>query len=467
MPPFLLSESPFFSKWRFSRTELILMPNFQALPGFREFYPEDYAERRHVFQIWRQVARRFGFQEFDGPVLESLELFKAKSGEEIEEQLFSFQDKGGREVSLRPEYTPTLARMVAAKANALKRPVKWFCMGDNFRYERMQRGRLRCFSQFNADILGEGGPAADVEMISLLIQILLSFGLTDEDFYVRLSDRDLWTIYLAVLGYKDDSAAKILSVIDKWDKAPEDKIRAMLSDIDGAKAAELWDAIATFVKLDSLEGISSVFSCLDIPDTTALQLQERLKAWEDLLNGLNAMGFGEFIKIDFGIVRGLAYYTGFVFEAFDRKEEEPRAIAGGGRYNTLIRKMGGPDMPAVGFGMGDVVLSDLLKSRDCMPRFLDTVDLFLVIGGPDERKAALADAALLRQAGYSVDYPFRDQGFGKQFKLASSAGARMALIYGSDELAKGIVKIRDMNDRSETDVPRDSLLEALREKLEG
>ncbi len=440
------------------------MANFQALPGFREFYPEDYAERRHIFQIWRQVGRRFGFQEFDGPVLESLELFKAKSGDEIESQLFCFEDKGGREVSLRPEYTPTLARMVAAKASSLKRPMKWFCMGDNFRYERMQRGRLRCFSQFNADILGEEGAGADIEAISLLIQILLTFGLTDEDFYIRLSDRDLWILYLEAQGFDFEASSKILSVVDKWDKATEEKVRSMLSEVVDDRVDDLWHSITSFLQVNSVDRILAAFSSLSLSHDAKARLDSRLAAWSQLIDGLGAMGFGEFTRVDLGIVRGLAYYTGFVFEAFDKKQEF-RAIAGGGRYDTLIEKMGGPGMPAVGFGMGDVVLSELLKARGCMPRFFDTVDVYLVIGGSSERQAALKDAGSLRQAGYSVDYPFKDQGFGKQFKSASNAGARLALIYGSQELEKGVVTVRDMSDRSEEEIARGSLIEFLGQKL--
>ncbi|MBC2608126.1 histidine--tRNA ligase [Pelagicoccus albus] len=440
------------------------MATFKTLPGFREFYPEDYAQRKHIFQIWRQVARRFAFQEFDGPVLESLELFTAKSGPEIESQLFCFEDKGGRQVSLRPELTPTLARMVAARANGLKRPIKWFSIGDNFRYERQQKGRLRCFTQLNVDLLGEPGPAAEVELIALLIQSLLGFGLNEEDFYVRLSDRNLWMLYLAALGYEGEAIAGILGVVDKWERMPEDKLIAQLAEVAGDKADQLKASVDAFLKLDSVEGIRDCFAALESDEEGKSQLSERLADWQVLLEGLSAMGLGAFIKIDLSIVRGLAYYTGFVFEAFDKKGEF-RALAGGGRYDALVKKMGGPDMPAVGFGMGDVVLGELLKSRGKMPTFVDTVDFFAVIGGDEEKPVALADIALLRQAGYSVEYQLKGQAFGKQFKAATSSGARFALIYGSEELEKGIVKLRNLADRSEQDIPRSQLLEAVRELI--
>ncbi len=439
------------------------MSQFKSLPGFRAFYPEEFAERRFLFQVWRQMARRFGFQEFDGPVLESLELFKAKSGDEIESQLFSFEDKGGREVALRPELTPTLARMVAARANALKRPVKWFSIGDNFRYERMQKGRLRCFTQLNADILGEAGPAAELELLALLVNTLQGFGLGADDFFIRLSDRNLWMLYLEAQGFADETA-KILEIVDKWERMPTESVLEKLESIVGDRAQSLAGILGSFLKVRTLPELTAAFANAGEGAEKSEAFQARLNDWTTLLDGLEAMGLSEFVEMDLSIVRGLAYYTGFVFEAFDRAKEN-RAIAGGGRYNSLIRKMGGPDMPAVGFGMGDVVLADALKERGIMPQFVDTVDAYLVIGGDAERGAALADANALRQSGFSIDYSFKNQAFGKQLKTASASGARFALIYGSEELEKGVVKLRNLADREEEDVPRSRLALELRDRL--
>ncbi len=440
------------------------MATFSTLPGFREFYPEDYAQRRHIFQIWKSVARRFAFKEYDGPVLESLELFTAKSGPEIESQLFCFEDKGGRSVSLRPELTPSLARMVAARANGLKRPVKWFSIGDNYRYEKPQKGRLRCFTQLNVDILGEQGPTAEVELIGLLVQTLLGFGLTEEDFYIRLSDRNLWMLYLSALGYDEARSMKILGTVDKWERLKADALLEQLTGIVGEKALELKGAVDAFLKIDSLDALSARFAEIEMDEPAGAALAARLSDWRVLLDGLDAMGFGPFLKLDLSIVRGLAYYTGFVFEAFDKKGEF-RALAGGGRYDALVKKMGGPDMPAVGFGMGDVVLGELLKARGKMPDFVDSIDCFVVIGGESEKRVALGAAALLREAGYSVEYPLKAQGLGKQFKAASSAGARFALVYGSEEVERGVVKIRDMASREEREAPNEQLLSAVREML--
>jgi len=439
------------------------MSNFKSLPGFREFYPEDFAERRFLFQVWRQTARRFGFQEYDGPILESLELFKAKSGDEIESQLFCFEDKGGREVALRPELTPTLARLVASRASALKRPIKWFSIGDNFRYERMQKGRLRCFTQLNADILGEAGPAAELELLALMVQTLEGFGLKESDFFIRLSDRNLWLLYLDAQGFSKKSG-EILEVVDKWERLPSDARAEKLEAIVGDQAPILGKSLENFLKVRAISELADVFQ--SIPGTAEIQdaLDARIRDWTELRQGLDAMGIGGCVEMDLSIVRGLAYYTGFVFEAFDRAKEN-RAIAGGGRYNSLIRKMGGPDLPAVGFGMGDVVLADILRERKIMPRFVDTIDAYLVIGSGEERSAALSDASGLRKAGFSVDYSFKNQAFGKQFKAAVSSGARFALVYGSDELAKGVVKVRNLADRSEEEVPRSQLALSLRDRL--
>lgn len=442
------------------------MATFSTLPGFREFYPEDFSERRHILQVWRKVARRFAFQEYDGPVLESLELFTAKSGPEIESQLFCFDDKGGRAVSLRPELTPSLARMVASRANALKRPIKWFSIGDNFRYEKPQKGRLRCFTQLNVDVLGEPGPAAEVELIALLIQTLIDFNLNEEDFFVRLSDRNLWLLYLGALGYEGERAMRVLQVIDKWERLADENLSAQLREIAGDQAVELRERVEAFLKVDSLEALRDAFDVIGLDEAGAANLRRRIDDWEALLSGLRAMGFGGFLKMDLSIVRGLAYYTGFVFEAFDRKNEF-RALAGGGRYDELVGKMGGPDMPAVGFGMGDVVLAELLKARGRMPRFVDTVDCYCVIGGEAEREQALAHVALLRQAGYCVEYPFKLQAFGKQFKAASASGAKLALIYGSEERERGVVKVRDLRSRAETEAPRETLLAHVREAIGG
>ena len=436
------------------------MATFQTLPGFREFYPEDLARRNHIFRLWRQTANAFGFAEYDAPVLEPLELYKAKSGDEIEAQLFSFKDKGDREVALRPEMTPTVCRLVGAKANALKRPIKWFSVAEFYRYERQQKGRQRSFFQLNADIFGEPGPEAEIELIAMLVQSFCAFGLTEQDFYVRLSDRNLWFYYLEALGLDEPRVHAALSAIDKFEKLGDDAFNAYAEKF-GALDAAVKAKILGFLGIKSLSALEAALGAIG-----GDKLQARLSDWKKLLAGLDAMGLTRFIEVDLGVVRGLAYYTGFVFEAFDRKGEL-RALAGGGRYDHLIEKLGGPALPAVGFAVGDVTTGLLLEQRGLMPMFVQAPDVYVVIGGEKERVAAFADIHTLRAMGRRVDYPLKDLAFGKQIKAAAESGAKLALIYGGDELAKGVVKIRDLSERSERDVPSADLVSTVRDFFSG
>jgi histidyl-tRNA synthetase len=409
-----------------------------------------------VFRLWRQTASTHGFAEYDAPVLESLELYKAKSGDEIEGQLFSFTDKGGREVALRPEMTPTVCRLIGAKASALKRPIKWFSIGEFYRYERMQKGRGRCFSQFNADIFGEPGPEAEIELIALLTQCLCAFGFTEQDFYVRLSDRNLWFYYLEALGLDEPRIRAVLGVVDKFEKAGDDAFKAYTEQF-GELDATLKAKVLAFLQIKSLAALEALLAPIG-----GDKLAARLVEWRKLLGGLTAMGLERFIEVDLGVVRGLAYYTGFVFEAFDRKGEL-RALAGGGRYDDLVQKLGGPAFPAVGFAIGDMTFALLLEQRGLMPTLVQVPDVYCVIGGEAERIAAFGAIQPIRASGYRVDYPMRDVAFGKQLKAASDSGAKLALIFGADELAKGVVKIRNLGDRTESEIPSADVVAAVRE----
>jgi histidyl-tRNA synthetase len=434
------------------------MAGFQSLPGFRDFYPGDFARRQHIFRRWRSAAEAFGFEEYDAPVLEPLELYTTKSGDEIEGQLFAFTDKGNRQVSLRPEMTPTVCRMVGAKAGALKRPIKWFSIGEFYRYERAQKGRLRAFNQLNADIFGEAGPEAEIELIALLIQCLAGFGLTKDDFYVRLSDRNLWYHYLEALGFDEAGSHGILTAVDRYEKMGDDAFRGY-AEAHGPLSGELKDKVLAFLRIKSMGDLEAALA-----PYASEKLQARLADWRRILNGIAAMGLGDFISVDLGVVRGLAYYTGFVFEAFDRKGDL-RALAGGGRYNDLIKKLGYADLPAVGFAIGDVTTGLLLEQRGLAPAYSNAAEVYAVIGGDAERKAAFADIQALRAAGIRVDYPLKDVAFGKQFKAAAESGARLALIYGGDELARGVVKVRDLADRSEREVRSGEVLAHVRAAL--
>lgn len=436
------------------------MATFQSLPGFREFYPEDFARRNHIFRLWRQTASTFGFAEYDAPVLEPLELYKAKSGEEIEAQLFSFTDKGGREVALRPEMTPTVCRLVGAKASALKRPIKWFSIAEFYRYERMQKGRGRCFSQFNADIFGEPGPEAETELIAMLVQCLAAFGLTEQDFYVRLSDRNLWFYYLEALGLDEPRIRAVLGAVDRFEKYGEEAFKGYTEQF-GPLDDDVKIKVLAFLQIKSLAALEITLGSIGSEKLTA-----RLADWKKLLGNLDAMGLARFVEVDLGVVRGLAYYTGFVFEAFDRKGEL-RALAGGGRYDDLVQKLGGPALPAVGFAIGDMTFALLLEQRGLMPTLVQVPDVYCVIGGAAERHAAFGDIHALRAAGYRVDYPLKEVAFGKQFKVAAESGAKIALLYGGDEIAKGVVKLRDLTDRSEREVARADVVATVRDFFTG
>ena len=389
-----------------------------SLPGFRDFYPGELAVRRYIFGKWRETARRYGFREYDGPPLEPLELFTLKSGGEIVGQLYNFTDKGDRAVALRPEMTPTLARMVGAHHRDYKKPIKWFAIPQLFRYERQQRGRLREHFQFNADIIGETDISADAELIALAIDTLRSFGLTEKDFVVRVSDRRAWQRYLTGQGVDGDRQDAAFQAIDKLEREPIDKTREKLAAL--GLSAEKVDAVLAFANEESTKN--------------APELEQALKTLGDL---------AAYCKVDFKIVRGLAYYTGIVWEIHDRKGEL-RAVAGGGRYDNLLKLVGGVDLPALGFGMGDVVLTELLKDRGLLPKLDWDLDCYVVIADESLRAPALKLIHDLRDAGVAVDYSLTPAKVGKQFQAASALGAPFALVVGHEEWRCGEVKVKNL-----------------------
>jgi histidyl-tRNA synthetase len=406
------------------------------LPGFRDFYPEPLPHtdvwsadaRQYLFDRWRATARRYGFREYDGPPLEPLELFTTKSGDEIVGQLYNFTDKGERAVSLRPEMTPTLARMVAAHERAYKKPIKWFAIPQLFRYERQQKGRLREHFQFNADIIGENDPAADAEIIALLIDSLRALQLTADDFVIRLSSRQAWQQFYqrgarnAECGDDATRAYDFYQIIDKLEREEPSVSRTKLDKLG--------------FNLDDVKG----FIAASQP-TPELQR---------VLDNVGARGLGGFVKIDYNVIRGLAYYTGVVFEAFDKKGEF-RAIAGGGRYDNLVKLMSGGkvDLPALGFGMGDVVLLELLKARGLLPKFDAGVDAFCLIEDEALRAESLKLITELRAGGRVVEYSFTPLKPDKQFKRALELNA--AHTVRLERAAGGAlhVKVKNLKTREE------------------
>ena len=413
---------------------------FARLPGFRDFPPEDFALRTHICEAWRRVSRRYGFLEYDGPPLEPTELYVQKSGGEIVDQLYSFVDKGNREVSLRPEMTPSLARILGARSRGMSKPIRWFSLPQLFRYERQQRGRLKEHFQWNVDVVGEAGLAADAEILAVAIDGLRELGLTSEDFVARVSDRGLVQMLLGTLGVPEDAVAAALAVADKLGRTPEVSVRERLV-ADMGFPDDLAERILEVFLAPSLED-------LDAQLCSNRQVSERIESFREFLARLDAMGLGEYVEVDLKIVRGLAYYTGVVFELFDRKGEL-RAICGGGRYDKLLELVGGEPLPATGFGMGDVVLGELLADRGLVPTFRRELDYFVVAVSPEERPEALRIAQTLRESGKSVAYSLREQSVVKQMKAAGREGASVVLILGPDELERGRLVARDMTSGEE------------------
>lgn len=410
----------------------------QGLPGFRDFFPEDCARRNHVVSTWREVSRRYGFVEFDGPVLESTDLYRKKNeaGAEILEQLYSFTDRGGREVALRPEMTPTLARMVAAREKHYRKPMKWFCVSNFFRHERQQKGRLREFLQFNADILGESSPQADAEIIALAIDLMRAFGFTAEHFVVRLSDRKAWMDFLQSRGCDEAACRTALACADKLEREPEEKLNAKLAST-GLCVADL----QAFIAAGSPEAFAPVLAALD------------------------ARGLTGFVQPDLSIVRGLAYYTGVVFEVFDRSKNL-RALAGGGRYDGLVKGLsdGAADLPAIGFGMGDVVLGHLIDETPVTAEKLRaalaaSTDVFVVIADESRRAEALQVVQTCREIGLFTDFPLKSAKVGKQFQDAENLGARHAVVIGQEW---PLVKLKHLATRAEESLDHTALAPKLK-----
>lgn len=411
----------------------------QPLPGFRDFFPEEFARRRYLTDRWREAARRFGFQEMDGPTLESLDLYRRKNeaGTEILRQLFDFIDKGDREVALRPEMTPTLVRMIAARERAYRKPIKWFSIAPFFRYEKMQKGRLREFLQLNCDLVGEAGPAADAELIALATECVRCFGFGPEEVEVRISDRRAWQLFAEQNGLPPEQLPPLLEVIDKIGRDPEEVTAERLAPFG--------------VGLDAVRGFIA---------SGGMETQQALR------EELSARGLEPFVTFDLSIVRGLAYYTGVVFEIFDRKRRF-RAIAGGGRYDRLLADLSGGavDLPAIGFGMGDVVLQNLIESSAQKKRLEaalaadGVVEVYVVIADPSKRPEALGMARELRESGLRTDYPLGDVKVGKQFAAAEAAGARFALVVGAEFPT---LRVKKLATREEVPVAKENLVEWIR-----
>lgn len=416
----------------------------QSLPGFRDFTPRDCAIRNYLFSVWRDVAHRYAFNEYEAPIVESTELYLKKSGGELASQLFRFNDQGGRDITLRPELTASLARIVGANQRDYPKPLKWFEIGPCFRYEKPQKGRGREFIQFNADILGEASANADAELIALAIDTMLALGFQQGDFIIRASDRKSWLSFCSQHGIAEP--AEFLPIIDRLEKLKPEVIDEKLAEFKVTRA--------------------EVDAFIENPDNAS----DDFKA---IQKNLEARNLGQFLELDLTIVRGLAYYTGTVFEIFDHKKSM-RAVAGGGRYDGLLSTLSNAsaDMPATGFAMGDMVIRNFIEETPHAAMEMEawlarnpSCDVYTIIADENNRGNALAVITQLRQAGISTDYPMTRLNVGKQFKKAEQSGARFALVIGS-EFPEMQLKI--LTSRTEkTITANDSVVDVIKNHLDS
>ena len=416
--------------------------------GTRDFMPMDMRLRDWLFAHFRGVSRVMNFEEVDYPVLESEALFTRKAGEEISEQLYNFEDKGGRRVALRPELTPSLARLVLGRGKSAPMPLKWFAIGQCWRYERTTRGRRREHYQWNMDIVGVHGSEAEAELLAGIVDFFRRVGLTEKDVGLRVSSRKVLQQILEKHGVSDEQFGPVCIVVDKVDKLPREKIEEMLGDLGVPTAAV--DGILKALKVKSVADLRALLG----DDTDGRS--DAVAELEEVFRLAEGYGFAEWIELDVGVVRGLAYYTGIVFEGFDRSGEL-RAICGGGRYDRLLGMFGGDDLPCCGFGFGDAVILELLGEKKLLPNLDNTVDDVVVSLGGELRAPAAGIAKRLRDQGRVVDLVLEQKKMKWVFKHAERLNAARLIIVGEDEWAQGNVRVKSLASREETDVPFNEL----------
>jgi histidyl-tRNA synthetase len=410
--------------------------------GMRDFFPADWTRLQSIFKNWHQASRQYAFQEWEGPILETQALYKAKSGEEIVDQLYAFTDKGGREVAIRAEMTPTLARMLIKRLNTLPRPLKWYNIARCCRYERPSMGRLREFFQWNIDLLGEEQGLADAEVMAVACTSLEQFGLEPGDYALHINDRSITSEFFKAIGIPEEKYESIMTVIDKVKKVETDAAHAMLLEqgITKSQLDRLWTYLGT-TQLAEAKSIAEQYSL------------ESFDSIYGIITHLEQLGFTKGILYDPTIVRGLAYYTGAVFEIYAKTSSGlSRAICGGGRYDNLLDVLGGSSLLAVGFGMGDVVLGLFLEDRKLLSEPIVDLDYYLIRFSDDELPAMLQLAQRLRAIGKTVDYSFRAQNMGKQMKKANQSQARFAIILAPEELHQGKVRLKNLKSGTEEEV---------------
>lgn len=423
------------------------MSKIQTVKGTREFYPETMALRNYLFEKVRAASQAFGYQEYDGPFIEPIDLYAAKSGEElVKKQSFTFEDRGGDLVTLRPELTPSLARMIAAKQNELTYPVRWWSFGPFWRYEQPQKGRSREFFQWNIDMLGVNSPEADAELIAVAAMFMRSVGLTPERAQIYVNNRRLMEAQFNALGIAAEKRMDVSNLIDRRTK------------MEPAK----WDAYAIESGLTQaqLDGLKDVLGNLDLWK----QSDELTRTFA----ALEALGVREYVKFVPGIMRGLLYYTGTIFEAFDTSGSLKRSLLGGGRYDNLLADVGGQPLSGVGFAMGDVGMGIFLQESGLLPEFQSTPAQVLVTVF-DEKLAmqSFALAAELRNAGLNVMVSPEPTKLPKQFKFADKMRMKVVLVLGPDEAEKGLVVVKNLVNGEQTQVKREALVESVKGVLKN
>jgi len=427
---------------------------FRSVKGTRDFYPTDMALRNWIVDAWKRVSVRHGFEEYDGPIFEYLDLYKAKSGEGIVSELFHFEDRGGRGLAIRPEMTPTIARMINARANSLPRPIKWFSVPRLCRAERPQRGRLREFFQWNIDIVGIDDVVSDAECIFVAIDFFREVGLTPDDVVMKINSRELLWALLAAQGFDEERHENIFVVLDKRDKLPPEVFEGEIGKITtNSKEHEI---LLTIGQAQGRSGLDELAQVAEGNETA----ERELARLHELFDLLGRFGVTDYCEYDMGIVRGLAYYTGVVFEGFG-KAGLRRAICGGGRYDKLLEVLGGPDMSGIGFGTSDVVILDLLDELNKLPQEASTskkVDFFVIDADSSLFNEALSLVSKLRESGFGAEFSYRRQGLGKQLKQASNNNAAKAVILGNEFTERAAVSVKDLSSGQQTEIPLDKFL---------
>lgn len=408
----------------------------KGVKGTRDFYPEEMRLRNWLFDNFTYASLLHGFEEYDAPVLENEDLYTRKQGEDIVKQLYNFKDKGDRKVSLRPEMTPSLARMVMSRAGVLPLPIKWFSIPQCWRYERMQKGRGREHFQWNVDIWGTSEISADAELFSVITTFLEGVGLTEEDVVIRVSSRKVLEEALGSLGIEGDAFAQTCIIVDKMDKLSPEVINEQLT--------ELGHSPKVISKIQSTLGVKNLNSLKKVlkPDS------EALKELTTLFEAIESYGISDWVEFDGSIVRGLAYYTGSVFEVNDRKGEF-RAICGGGRYDKLLSTLGGKDLPATGFGFGDMVIMELLKDKNLLPQLLSGVEDIVIALDPELKNVAVKVASVLRDSDRLVDLVLENKKIKWAFKHAERVGANRIIIVAPEEWNRQKIKVKDLQSGEE------------------